>query len=319
MKVLITGISGSGGSYLAEYIVKHHPECAIYGLYRTRSKNLSSGLEVRLEQCDLNDYKKLSSILGFIQPDRIFHLASDADVRASWNRPVEIMRNNGVGAGSIFFEAVRERCSTARVLVCSTAEVYGQVDPKHVPITEECPLAPANPYAISKLVQDMLGQVYARAYGMHIVRTRAFTYINPRRTNLFATAFAMQIARVEGGLQKEVVHGNLDSVRTIMDVRDLMHAYWLALEKGRPGEAYNIGGTTVMSVGQVLEFFKSIACCPIQSRVDPALVRPVDVTLQIPDCSKFRHESGWLEELSAENALRHLLDHCREEVGKGYA
>lgn len=321
MKVLITGVSGSGGSYLAEYLVTHHSEHRIFGAYRAWNNRLNAFRcntlkDVELYQCDLNDALRFEGIVARIQPDAIFHLASNADVRASWDRPIEVMQNNGVGAGSMFFEAVRQACPKARVLVCSTSEVYGQVDPNNVPITEECHLAPANPYAVSKLVQDMLGQVYARAYGMHIVRTRAFTYINPRRKNLFATAFALQVARVEAGLQKEVLHGNLDSVRTIIDVRDLMRAYWLTLEKCRSGEAYNIGGTTVMSVGQVLEFFKSIARCPIPSRVDSALVRPVDVTLQIPDCSKFKRETGWSEEFSAEDALRHLLDSCREEVRK---
>lgn len=318
MKALITGISGSGGSFLAEYIAKHHPECRIYGIYRNDYKltyNLRRVADrVVLFGCNLNKHEAWRAIAADVQPDLIFHLASDADVRESWDRPVEFMQNNAIGAGAAFLESVRQVCPKARILICSTSEVYGQVDPKHVPITEECPLRPANPYAVSKLVQDALGVVYWKSYGMHIVRARAFTYTNPRRTNLFASSFAFQIARIEAGREKELTHGNLDSVRTIIDVRDVMRAYWLLLEKGEPGEVYNIGGSTVMTVGEVLEILKKMAHCAIPSRCDPNLLRPTDVTLQIPDCAKLKETTGWSQQYNAEDTLRNTLEYFRTEL-----
>jgi GDPmannose 4,6-dehydratase/GDP-4-dehydro-6-deoxy-D-mannose reductase len=162
----------------------------------------------------------------------------------------------------------------------------------------------------------MLGFMYFRSYGLKIVRTRMFAYINPRRADLFATSFALQVARIEAGLQKTLSHGNLDSVRTIIDVRDAMEAYWVALEKCRFGEAYNIGGTTVITVGEFLELLKKHAKCRIISKPDPALFRPSDVTLQIPDTSKFGKETGWKPKYSFEESVRSLLQECRRAVGK---
>ncbi len=141
-----------------------------------------------------------------------------------------------------------------------------------------------------------------------------FAYVNPRRSDLFATSFAMQVARIEAGLQKELLHGNLDSVRTIIDVRDAMESYWIALEKCRFGEVYNIGGATVITVGEFLALLKKKAKCEISSRVDPNLLRPTDVTLQIPDVSKFQTETGWKPKYSFEESVELLLEHCRKEV-----
>jgi GDPmannose 4,6-dehydratase/GDP-4-dehydro-6-deoxy-D-mannose reductase len=141
-----------------------------------------------------------------------------------------------------------------------------------------------------------------------------FAYLNPRRSDLFATAFAMQIARIEAGLQKELVHGNLNSTRTLIDVRDAMESYWVAAQKCEPGEAYNIGGATVITVGEVLEVLKSYATCKISSRLDATLLRPTDVTLQIPDTSKFAAATGWAPKYSFKDSIQHLLKHCREEA-----
>lgn len=151
---------------------------------------------------------------------------------------------------------------------------------------------------------------------MKVVCTRMFAYLNPRRADLFATAFALQVARIEAGLQDELRHGNLDSTRTLIDVRDAMESYWVASEKGRPGEAYNIGGTTVIKVGEFLDVLKGLARCKIPSRVDPALLRPADVTLQIPDVSKFERETGWHPKYSFDESIAFLLDHCRNTAAR---
>jgi GDPmannose 4,6-dehydratase/GDP-4-dehydro-6-deoxy-D-mannose reductase len=192
--------------------------------------------------------------------------------------------------------------------------VYGQVDPKNVPITEEAPMRPASPYAVSKVAQDLMGFSYFVSYKMRIIRTRMFAYINPRRADLFATSFARQVARIERGLQKELVHGNLDSVRTMIDVRDAMRAYWDAVLYCQPGEAYNIGGTTTITVGQFLSTLVGLAKAPIPTRQDPTLLRPADVTLQIPSVQKFLKATGWKPQYSFEQSVADLLDHARRQA-----
>jgi len=314
-RVLITGISGSGGSYLAESIVNGHPEIEVHGISRwhstTASRNLVS-IEDRLtiHECDLNDFSSILNVLEESSPDAIFHLASHANVRAGFITPLSVINNNVMGTANLF-EAIRAAKIDPIVQLCSTSEVYGQVDPKHVPILEDCPINPSSPYAVSKATQDLLGLSYYLSYQMKIIRTRMFAYFNPRRSDIFSTSFAMQVARIEQGLQKELVHGNLDSVRTMIDVRDAMESYWQAALFCKAGEAYNIGGITSLSVGEFLEILKGLSSVSILSRVDPKLLRPADVTLQIPCTDKFTQATGWHTKYSFEESVEHLLSFCR--------
>ena len=316
-RVLITGIGGSGGSYLAEYIVENHPAVEVFGLSRwhsvARDNLFNVSGKVKVYESDLEDFPSVLAALREVRPDAVFHLAAHANVRASFITPTSVMANNVLGTLNLL-EAIRMADINPVIQLCSTSEVYGQVDPKDVPIREDAPLRPVSPYAVSKTTQDLLGFSYFVSYKMPIVRTRMFAYLNPRRTDLFATSFARQVARVEAGLQDEIVHGNLDSVRTIIDVRDAMRAYWMALLHCRPGEAYNIGGTTTVTVGEVLERLIRMASRPIPTRIDPALLRPADVTLQVPDVSKFIAATGWKPEYAFDESLEHLLGYWRERV-----
>lgn len=320
-KILITGINGSGASYLAEYIVDNHPNCPVHGITRWHSTSTPNNLlkvkgKVFLHECDLNDLGSILSVLKVVKPDYVFHFASHANVRTSWIYPLAVLQNNIMGTAN-FFEAIRAAGINPRIQLCSTSEVYGQVDPKNVPIREDCPRNPMSPYAISKDAQDHLGKMYFEAYKMPIIITRVFTYLNPRRVDLFMTSFAMQVAKIEAGFQKELLHGNLDSLRTFIDVRDTMEAYWMAVEKCVPGEAYNIGGTISMTVGEFLELLKQKAVCPIPSRLNPDLLRPIDITLQVPDTSKFIAQTGWKPRYTFEESVVFLLDHCRRTIKEG--
>ena len=319
-KTLITGITGSGGSYLADYIVENHPEVKIHGISRWHSTSVNKNLnksqhKVTLHECDLVDFGSVLSVLKEVHPDAIFHLASYANVRASFITPNSVLNNNILGTLNLF-EAVRLSKINPVIQLCSTSEVYGQVDPKNVPIKEDCPLNPASPYSVSKTVQDLMGYSYFKSYNLKIIRTRMFAYLNPRREDLFATSFAMQVARIEMGLQKELLHGNLDSVRTLIDVRDAMESYWVASEKCEFGEAYNIGGSTVIKVGEFLDLLKKLAKREIPSKPDQGLFRPTDVTLQIPDVSKFTKQTGWKPKYSFDESIKYLLDCCRDKVRK---
>jgi GDP-4-dehydro-6-deoxy-D-mannose reductase len=317
-RALITGITGSGGSYLAEYIVNNHPDVEVNGIARWHSTSSNKNTElikdkIVIHECDLTDFSSIFNVLEKVKPDAIFHLAAYANVRAAFITPLAVLYNNVMGTANLL-EAIKILKQNPVVQLCSTSEVYGQVDPKNVPINENCPINPVNPYAVSKLTQDALGYTYFKSYGIPVIRTRMFAYFNPRRTDLFATSFAKQVARIEAGLQKELLHGNLDSVRTLIDVRDAMEAYWYATVYGIPGEVYNMGGDTVIKVGEFLEVLKKLAKCPIISKVDPSLLRPTDVTLQIPDVSKFVKQTGWKQKYSFEESVKYLLDQCRKEV-----
>lgn len=320
-RALITGIAGSGGSYLAEHLValKGGPE--VHGIARWHSSQRSN-LEavsgrVQVHECDLNDLSSVMATLKKVRPDVVFHLASHANVLASFKTPQAVLSNNILGTSNLF-EALRalKKDMDPMVQLCSTSEVYGQVTPDLVPIREDCPMRPASPYAVSKVAQDLLADVYFKSYGMKIIRTRMFAYINPRRDDLFASSFAKQVALIESGRLKVLKHGNLDSMRTLIDVRDAMEAYWTAVLHCSPGEAYNIGGKTSMKVGEFLEILKKLSPVRILSKADPALYRPTDVTLQIPDVSKFTRATGWKPKYSFKESVRFLLSYWRERVRK---
>ena len=318
-RVLITGIAGSGGSYLAEHIVTAHPAVEVHGLSRWHSTTRDNLAAVRgrvvVHEADLMDLGSVVTALRATAPDAIFHLAAHANVRASFTTPHGVVANNVLGTVNLF-EAIRHADIDPLIQLCSTSEVYGQVDRHHVPITEDAPMRPASPYAASKAAQDLLGWTYFASYRLRIVRTRMFAYVNPRRADLFASAFARQVAWIEHGLADELVHGNLDSVRTLVDARDAMRAYWEAAVHCEPGEAYNIGSIEPITVGDVLHKLIAQSRCPIRTRQDPRLLRPADVTLQIPSVEKFVSVTGWQPRVSVAESLHALLAFWRTEADR---
>ena len=321
--VLITGISGSGGSYLTEYIVQNHPTVKVHGIARWHSTTTTNNLntikdKVNIHECDLNDLSSVFRTLKIVKPDAIFHLAAHANVRASFDTPYTVLSNNILGTSNLL-EAIRITEINPIIQICSTSEVYGQVDPKHVPIKEDTPMRPASPYSVSKIAQDLLGSTYFLSYDMRVIITRMFSYINPRRKDLFATSFARQIALIENGFQEKLFHGNLDSVRTLVDVRDAMHAYWETIIHCEYGEAYNIGGTTTMEVGEFLEILVSLSKTKIQTVISPDLLRPADVTLQIPSIEKFTTKTSWEPKYSFEESLEFLLNYWRKRIRGKYS
>jgi GDP-mannose 4,6-dehydratase len=320
MKVLITGITGMVGSHLADYILDNHPSVGVHGLIRWRSPldNIPHILSrVTLHQADLRDLNSLVVLLNKVKPDWIFHLAAQSYVKSSFDAPADTIHTNVIGTVNLL-DAVRITGIDPKTHICSSSEVYGQVTEDEIPIRETNPFRPASPYAVSKVGEDMIGLQYSLSYGIKTVRTRMFTHTGPRRGDIFAeSAFAKQIAEIEAGLRPNPMKvGNLDSVRTFADVRDAVRAYWLLLEKCPPGEVYNIGGNRTMTIGEMLEILKSMARCKIEHEVDPALLRPSDVTLQIPDISKFQAATGWQPEIPLEVTLRDLLEYHRNRIRK---
>ena len=257
------------------------------------------------------DLSSVIRVLKKCKPTRIFHLAAYANVRKAFDTPLSVINNNIMGTANLL-EAARMVCPDSIIQICSSSEVYG--NPKTTPMVEDHPIMPVNPYSVSKLSQESLGYAYHKSWGMNVILTRMFAYINPRRTDLFASSFATQIAEIEAGKRDVLRHGNLDSVRTLIDVRDAMESYWVACDKCEPGVPYNIGGETVVTVGEFLDILKKYAKVQIETYQDPDLLRPVDITLQIPDTTKFYNATGWKPKISIEDSIKFLLEHCRSRV-----
>jgi GDP-mannose 4,6-dehydratase len=324
MRVLITGITGFVGSHLVEYVLANHPGTEIHGIKRWRSpkENLRGVIEnpkVRLHDCDLRDLGSLIRVFGEVRPDVIFHLAAQSFVTTSYVAPIDTLDCNVLGTANLL-EAIRILKLDPVVHICSSSEVYGQVHPDEVPIRETCPLRPVSPYAVSKVGEDMLGFMYWEAYRIRTLRTRMFTHSGPRRGEVFVDSFfSQQVARIERGLQEPVIRvGNLDSVRTFADVRDTVRAYWLLTQKCPPGEVYNIGGDITMTIREMLDMLLGMTthAGKIEVRVDPALIRPADVTLQIPCFDKFKAATGWKPEIPYKQTLLDMLDYWRQELDR---
>jgi GDP-mannose 4,6-dehydratase len=316
MKILITGITGSGGSYLAEYIVENHPEVKVFGTSRWGSTKTHDNIKhindkINLIECDLTDLSSVIRTLEYCKPDKIFHLAAHANVRVCFDNPLAVLYNNIFSTANLL-EAVKLVCPNTVFQMCSTSEVCGT--PLTIPIMENHPLNPCNPYAVSKLASEKLAYSYFKAWNLNIVITRAFCYLNSKRKDLFATSFATQIARIEQGKQKILKHGNTASVRTIMHVKEMSEAYWIASEKCEYGIPYNIGGITPITVKEVLDILISKSKVPIIVEQDKNLLRPSDITNQIPDVSRFYEKTGWEQKISIEDSIQWLLDDCRKDV-----
>jgi len=313
-RALITGIAGSGGSHLAEYLVDNE-DIEVHGVSRWHSTTSNANLkrikdDIILHECDLNDLSATIRAIEAAKPDYIFHLAAHANVHVCFSNPIAVLQNN-INNTINLFEAIRLVGIDPIIQFCGTSEVYGQVDKENTPITEQHPLQPVNIYAVSKLTQEKIASSYYHSYGMKTILTRMFAYINPRRGDIFSSAFARKIVEIERGERDVLTHGNLESVRTLIDVRDAMETYWIACQKCEYGVPYNIGGESIISVGDFLEQLKKQADVPIRSMVDKKLLRPVDVTLQVPDVSKFINATGWKPRYSLEESVDFLLNHYR--------
>lgn len=318
MRVLVTGITGFVGSHFAEYALDQGVE--VYGSYRWRSKteNIDHlGPKIHLVEGDLRDVSSVQHVLEASQPDAIIHLAAQSFVGSSWQAPAETLVTN-IGAQINLLEAIRQRAKKPRFLVVGSSEEYGAVYESELPITEDNPLRPLSPYAVSKVAQDLLGYQYFKSYGLPIVRTRAFNHEGPRRGDVFVTSnFARQIAEIEAGLREPVIYvGNLKTKRDYTDVRDIVHGYWLLLERGEPGEVYNLCSGSAWEIGEVLDFLLGEARVrPIAVREDPARLRPSDVPVLLGDARRIQRAVGWQPARAFTQTLRDVLDYWRRRTG----
>jgi GDP-4-dehydro-6-deoxy-D-mannose reductase len=315
MKALITGITGFAGSHLADYCLERGG-IDVYGIirWRSRTENIEHlQKRVKFVECDLRDASSTRDVIGQIRPDYIFHLAAQSFVPTSWHAPTESLTTNVIGQLNIF-EAVRKIELDTRIQIACSSEEYGMVAPNELPITEDSPLRPLSPYGVSKVGQDLLGYQYYMSYKMDIVRTRGFNHTGPRRAPVFVVSdFARQIVEVERGQRDPVLNvGNLDAERDFTDVRDMVKAYYLSLEKGKSGEVYNICSETSWKIQKMLDKLLSLSAVRIEVKTDPSRLRPSDVPRLLGDCTKFKRDTGWKPEIPFEKTLQDMLDYWRD-------
>ena len=327
MTILITGITGMVGSHLLDFLMKNTDE-RIVGISRWRSPldNISRHIpeinkknRLFLEHCDIRDSLGVQSIFAKNKFKFIFHLAAQSYPHVSFTNPIETYQTNIDGTENIL-NATLKYSPNSIVHVCSSSEVFGRVPKEKVPIDEETTFHPASPYAISKCGTDLIGRYYAEAYDLNTQITRMFTHTGPRRGDVFMeSTFAKQIALIENGYQEPVVKvGNLESMRTIADVRDAVQAYWLLLNTSPiPGAYYNIGGNKSLKVGQILEDLIGLSeRKDIEYIIDQDRLRPIDADLQIPNISKFVNKTNWEPKISYKKTITDLLNYWRERIKK---
>ena len=315
MRALITGINGFVGGHLADYLLAHGGY-EVWGLTRGPGK-LQPFLAGRVTEvhADLSDAEATTAAIVTARPTVIFHLAGQPFVPESFRDPAGTLSTNTLGALHIFLTLIEYRIK-ARVLVIGTNEEYGAISEADLPINEDTPLRPANPYGVSKAAQSLLAQQYYYSHGLDVVRVRPFTHIGPRQNERFVTAaFARQIARIERGLQPPIVQvGNLSARRDFTDVRDMVRAYALLAEHGEPGAVYNVGSGQAVMVRELLDQLLAYSSVPVEVRLNPELMRPVDIPIVVCDASRLRERTGWEPRIPLADTLRDILDYWRDVV-----
>jgi len=327
-RILITGITGFVGSHMADYILSLGSQYEVWGTKRwhlSRMDHISHILDqISLVDCDLTDPISTSHMIDQVKPDRIFHFAAESFVSPSWKNPHRYMTVN-YNATVNLLESLRVNSLKIPFHIPGSGEEYGEVDEDELPITPETVLRPVNPYAVTKIAQDLIGYVYYRSYGVNTIRTRAFNHEGPRREKVFGIPwYAYQIAMVEAGKMDPLIKvGHIDDRRNFTHVSDMVQAYWLSTEKCDPGELHLVGSEapeTIHTFREALETLISMSTVDnITYEIDQQYVRPTQVPRLIADTQKFRDATGWEPTIPFKKILSDTLDYWRQRVADGSA
>ena len=324
-KVLITGITGFAGPHLANLLAKDE-DIAVYGLVRAsngRENDIRDIVNddvfstINFVYADLRDKGGVERVLRQVEPDEIYHLAAQSHPPTSFIEPYNTFMANAIGTANIV-DYISNHLPECKLMNCSTSEVYGSVPKEDGMIKETRPLAPINPYGVSKAAADMYVRERAKSLNRPYFCTRAFSHTGPRRGNRFSlSSDAHQIARIKKDLQEPIIHvGDLSSRRMVMDVRDCVRAYVMLMDKAECGEAYNVGGGTMDSIGGFLNAMLDMSYLSgrVEIMVDKALLRPIDIPIQRPDSRKLQTLTGWKTEISVEDMLYDLIEYWTNKI-----
>ena len=309
MKALVIGGAGFVGSYLIEHLQNDRKwEVAVTKM----AQEILPDQGAKVYDLDIMDLGAVTALLKEVHPDYIFHLAAQSSVSLAWKNPQLTIDVNIKGSVNLL-DALRELDYKPRVLLIGSGEEYGHIDPEDSPIKESLQLRPGNIYAATKACQNMIGNIYARAYDLDIMMVRAFNHIGPNQIPLFVVAdFCKQVAEIEKGQREPVIYvGNLEAKRDFTDVRDVVRAYSLLVEKGIQGESYNVGNGKAVEIQSILDQILTWSNAKIEDKVDPAKLRPVDVPIIEADIAKVQQTTGWNHKIPLEQTLQETLDYWR--------
>lgn len=328
-RALITGITGMVGSHLTDFLLKN-TDWDIYGLYRWRSPldniehllpRINNKERIYLLYGDLRDCSSLEKVIKEAKPNFVFHLAAQSYPSTSFTSPLDTFDTNIIGTARLL-EVIKEYRNIINIdpiiHICSSSEVYGRVSKDEIPIDEKTSFHPASPYAISKVGTDLIARFYFEAYKLKTVTTRMFTHTGPRRGDVFAeSSFAKQIAMMELENIPHIINvGNLDSLRTWLDVRDAVKAYYMLVTVNPiPGECYNIGGEYTCTIREMLNYLLSISTIKdAKIKIDHDRLRPIDADVQVPNIEKFKKHTGWKPKIFFKKTMEDLLNYWREKI-----
>jgi GDP-4-dehydro-6-deoxy-D-mannose reductase len=309
MKAIIIGAAGFVGYYLMNHLVE---DCD-WSVAVTRLENeVIDCNTVDQYVLDILDKQAIVKLLKKVHPDCIFHLAAQSSVALSWRNPSLTIDVNIKGSINVL-DAIRELDYNPRVLLIGSGEEYGHILPNETPIIETNHTRPGNVYAATKVCQNMLGKIYADAYNMDIIMVRAFNHIGPKQAPMFVVSdFCKQVAEIEKGLKDPVIKvGNLSAKRDFTDVRDVVRAYSLLIQKGKAGETYNVGSGKAISIEEILKLILSCSTVSINIEVDPDKLRPVDVPIIEADIRKLHECTGWRRKIMLDETINDTLKYWK--------
>ena len=308
---LITGINGFVGHHLTEFLKGYGFKITGLDLKNNpgeRDPKVAADTEMIIG--DLRDERKIKEVFSGHDFDYVFHLAAQSSVKLSFENPLETFSINVSGTLNIL-EAISSLKTPPKTLLISSSEIYGQLSPDQVPVTENSSMKPVNPYAVSKAAVDLLAYQYWRAYNLPIYWVRAFSHSGPgQKTVAVLSDWAFQTAKIELGLRPpELAVGNMEVTRDYTDVRDVVRAYYMILEKGKPGEPYNVSSGNGYRLNDLLDIIISFGSRKIEVVSDPSRFRPVDIPILIGSSQKLKADTGWDQEINIEKTLRDLYDY----------
>lgn len=307
-KGLIIGAAGFVGNYLIEELIQNDIEVYATKLQHEKLDNPNA----RVFDLDIMDKDAIAELLFKVRPDYIFHLAAQSSVGLAWKNPGLTVDVNIKGSLNVL-DAVRELFYKPSVLLIGSGEEYGHIQPDETPIVESNLLRPGNIYAATKACQNMIGNIYSKAYDMQLIMVRAFNHIGPGQLPMFVVSdFCKQVAEIEKGLREPVLRvGNLAAKRDFTDVRDVVKAYVKLIQKGVPGETYNVGSGNAQEIRKILDLIISLSDVDIKVEVDPNKIRPVDVPIIEADITKLNDLTGWTPQIKIEQTVQETLDYWR--------